>query len=103
MTLFVLLCMTITSVNAQVNLALDKPVYASSKQEEAKNAVDGKDNTRWQAAEEDENEWWYVDLGETFDLDFIEINWEVLLQRGLSCMELQMNRIKQPAKELGAC
>lgn len=76
MTLFVLLCMTITSVNAQVNLALDKPVYASSKQEEAKNAVDGKDNTRWQAAEEDENEWWYVDLGEEYNLDFVEILWE---------------------------
>lgn len=76
MTLFILLCMTITSVNAQVNLALNKEAYASSSQNNAKNAVDGNIGSSWQAAKEDVGEWWYVDLGETFDLDFIEIVWE---------------------------
>ena len=79
---------------AQTNLALNKPVYASTEtaNETAKNAVDGDLDTRWQvdAGQKDkesvaneENDmtvtnghWIYVDLETTQDFNTIRVKWE---------------------------
>lgn len=60
------------------NLSYGRPVYASSYNgnDVAEYAVDGLDNTRWQASGEDENEWLYVDLGKEADIDHLFIHWE---------------------------
>lgn len=52
-----------------------RPTYVSSGNNEDY-AVDGDLTTRWQAANDDENEWFYVDLGKVADIDHIYINWE---------------------------
>ncbi|MFB5674109.1 discoidin domain-containing protein [Paenibacillus terreus] len=70
------------------NLALNKPVTVSSleKEEEGKenlpekdylaaNATDGDAGTRWSSAHKN-NEWIYVDLGETSEIGSIVLNWE---------------------------
>ncbi|MFB5760943.1 discoidin domain-containing protein [Paenibacillus medicaginis] len=70
------------------NLALNKPVTVSSleKEEEGKenlsekdylaaNATDGDASTRWSSAHKN-NEWIYVDLGETSEIGSIVLNWE---------------------------
>lgn len=79
---------------AQTNLALNKPVYASTEttNETAKNAVDGDLDTRWQvdAGQKDkesvtneENDmtvtnghWIYVDLEKAQDFNTIRVKWE---------------------------
>jgi endoglucanase Acf2 len=60
------------------NLSYGRPVYASSQNgnDAAEYAVDGLDNTRWQAGNTDENEWLYVDLGKEADIDHVYIHWE---------------------------
>lgn len=59
-------------------ISVGRPVYASSQNggEAPENGVDGDNGTRWQAANNDVNEWFYVDLGKTADIDHIYINWE---------------------------
>lgn len=82
------IAMTVTLFPAVENAALadDEPynlsdgraVYASSANggDTEDKAVDGKENTRWQAAQADANEWLYVDLGKEANLDHIYMHWE---------------------------
>ncbi|WP_302626360.1 discoidin domain-containing protein [uncultured Eubacterium sp.] len=73
-----------TSVSADTiqeepyNLSYGRPVYASSQNgnDGAELAVDGLENTRWQAKSEDTNEWLYVDLGKEADIAHLYIHWE---------------------------
>ena len=60
------------------NLSYGRPVYASSQNgnDAAELAVDGDDETRWQAKQDDKNEWMYVDLGKEADIDHIYLHWE---------------------------
>ena len=63
---------------AEANLALNKTVTSSSVQEkgmEAKNAVDGKKNTRWGSAFKD-NQWIMVDLGSVQKVGKVVLTWE---------------------------
>ncbi|BFH59764.1 discoidin domain-containing protein [Paenibacillus azoreducens] len=60
------------------NLALHKPVFASGNEVDYLNpelAVDGKGNTRWSSALQDD-QWFYVDLGEKMDIDRVVIRWQ---------------------------
>ncbi len=59
-------------------ISVDRPVYASSQngREAPENAVDDDEGTRWQAGNDDKNEWFYVDLGKKADIDHIYIHWE---------------------------
>lgn len=59
-------------------ISVGRPVYASSQNDglAPEYAVDGDDTTRWQAANDDEEEWFYVDLGAKADIDHVYINWE---------------------------
>lgn len=59
------------------NLALGKTVSASTVESErfkAENAVDGKNNTRWQAKYYD-NQWFTVDLGKTCMVGRVVLVW----------------------------
>ena len=65
--------------NATSNLALNKPCKAGNEEGTniASNANDGKNNTLWASGVIDvTNIWWYVDLGESYNLSTIEISWE---------------------------
>jgi hypothetical protein len=64
--------------DAQKNLALGKPCTASSQEPNHPPADgnDGKDDTRWCAANGDVPQWWQVDLGAPHDLTGAEIRWE---------------------------
>jgi endoglucanase Acf2 len=60
------------------DLALNKPVYASSQENgafPASNAVDGNSGTRWSSKFSDP-QWIYVDLGSTFNINEVKLNWE---------------------------
>ncbi|HSY16711.1 MAG TPA: GDSL-type esterase/lipase family protein [Candidatus Acidoferrales bacterium] len=59
-----------------VNRALNQPVVASSTANgnTATNAVDADYTTMWSSAASD-NQWIYVDLGSTFDLTGVYLNW----------------------------
>lgn len=58
------------------NLALDKPTYASStKTGLAKQVVDGNLDSSWESEWED-NQWIYVDLGNVYNLDHLQLTWE---------------------------
>ena len=60
------------------NLAKGKTVTASSVENDnmkAANAVDGNENTRWASAWA-ENEWITVDLGKTYSVNKVFLNWE---------------------------
>ncbi|MEX0721322.1 MAG: discoidin domain-containing protein [Balneolaceae bacterium] len=70
----------------QINRAFQQPARASSVESEADGvnnssandpafAVDGDFNTRWSSAWDDD-EWIYVDLGETHDIHTVELDWE---------------------------
>ncbi len=63
-----------------VNLALNQPAKASSeetgKNNFAKNAVDGKESTRWCASSGSYPQWLEVDLGEPKELRGAQIDWE---------------------------
>ncbi|HVU27573.1 MAG TPA: glycoside hydrolase N-terminal domain-containing protein [Verrucomicrobiae bacterium] len=58
----------------QFNLALNRPVTASSGNSSASNAVDGNDGTAWTSSGT-QNEWVYVDLGSVYHLTGAQINW----------------------------
>ena len=65
--------------NATSNLALNKPCQAGNEEGTniASNANDGKNNSLWASGVIDvTNIWWYVDLGESYNLSTIEISWE---------------------------
>ena len=67
--------------NATSNLALNKPCQAghsTNNDRLASKANDGDINSRW-SSEHGNNPtdaWWYVDLGESYNLSTIEISWE---------------------------
>ncbi len=59
-------------------LSLNKPVTASSSGSccAAKNAVDGSTATRWASVSNVDPQWIYVDLGATYAIDRIELDWD---------------------------
>ena len=57
------------------NLALHRPVTASSALEAATNAVDGNGSSRWESKHED-GQWITVDLGELVEVYKLTIRWE---------------------------
>ncbi|MGI2293553.1 discoidin domain-containing protein [Paenibacillus sp. GXUN7292] len=70
---------------ANVNLALNKPAVASSTEHDngvpwphllPGKAVDGNASSRW-SADRNDNEWFYVDLGESMTVSRVVINWHV--------------------------
>ena len=63
---------------ADALLSLNKPVTASSAGGccAATNAVDGSSTTRWASASNVDPSWIYVDLGATYNIDRIELDWD---------------------------
>lgn len=90
--LFTAVVMALTSMNIYIknevkaveqptdpyNISYGRPVYASSQAgtQDPEYAVDNDLNTRWQASNEDSDEWFYVDLGKEADIDHIFLKWE---------------------------
>ena len=72
------------AAEAQTLLSQGRPVVASSSQAPfvATNAVDGNTGTRWGSAFTN-NEWIYVDLGATFNVSRVVLNWEARLRQRL--------------------
>jgi beta-glucanase (GH16 family) len=69
---------TVTSSSTAVNLALKKPVRASSIENggtPAVNAVDGDGGTRWSSQATDA-QWLRVDLGATYAINRVKLTWE---------------------------
>lgn len=63
---------------SDINIARDKNVYSSSNESDelmAGNVTDGSMSTRWSSAWTD-NEWIYVDLGESYDIAKVKLFWE---------------------------
>ena len=60
------------------NVAVGKKAFASSGSEAyaAKSAVDGIMGTRWGSGEYFDPQWIYVDLGEAYKINMIDIQWE---------------------------
>ncbi|MBN1409910.1 MAG: discoidin domain-containing protein, partial [Spirochaetales bacterium] len=74
------------SVFAQVNLALNKPCVASSIENVDLNAAaafDGNSGTRWSSVFSDP-QWIYVDLGATYAISRVVLNWETAFASGYS-------------------
>lgn len=72
------------SAIADTNLALNKPVTVSSVERsgmEAIHATDGKVNTRW-ASSYNHNNWFVVDLGATYSVNRVVLNWEAAYGKG---------------------
>ena len=67
----------VTARAQATNLALNRPAFASSVYSTLAPslAVDGAGSTRWSSNFSD-NEWWYADLGATYTLSKVVINWE---------------------------
>jgi len=71
------------SANASVNLAQGMPVVVSSVEYggvEGNYAVDGDASTRWSSNYSDP-QWIYVDLGATYAIDHVVLNWEAYAKR----------------------
>lgn len=61
-----------------LNLALNKPAFSSGNEVDYLSpdlAVDGKVNTRW-SSKKDDNQWFYVDLGEKKAFDRVVLRWQ---------------------------
>ncbi len=78
---------TVTSTPTPIisggNLALNKPVTASSTEEAsypASAAVDANTGTRWSSAFSDP-QWIYVDLGASYSINQVRLNWEAAYAR----------------------
>lgn len=73
-----LLCSLLISHNlfAQTNLALNKTATASSALTPALNAVDGNGGTRWESTHGVSPSWLSVDLGASYNLSSVVIDWE---------------------------
>lgn len=61
---------------AQTNLALNKPIAASSELRAAKDAVDGASYSRWESTHGVSPSWLSVDLGAAANLSQVVIDWE---------------------------
>lgn len=59
-------------------ISFGRPAYASSKNGSytADKAFDGDETTRWQAGQEDKNEWIYTDLGKVAEITKIYLDWQ---------------------------
>ena len=59
-------------------VSMNRPSYASSQNggDTASKAFDGDENTRWQAAQDDKDEWIYVDLGKVTQITGVHVSWE---------------------------
>jgi hypothetical protein len=69
-------CFTLPFNDTKVNLALNKPVFASSTSYGTPALVaDGDKNTRWSSSSKDD-EWLYVDLGDEKVVNGVGLNWE---------------------------
>lgn len=71
------------TVNGASNLALGKPAFASSNETSTltpNQAVDGSLTTRW-ASQYTHAQWIYVDLGATYNVNRVKINWEAAYGR----------------------
>ncbi len=69
----------IINAYSQTNIALNKPVtvsstFAEEEQYDAKNAVDGKENSRWMS-KPSYSQWLYIDLGSSNDIHQIAVKW----------------------------
>ncbi len=78
--LLILLTVPVCPAHAQVNLALNRPVAASSSEaccgnDKASYAVDARSETRWESNWRDE-EWIYVDLGTHYAIERVVLRWE---------------------------
>lgn len=70
--------------NQALNIALNKPVYSSSNENNLLlpgNVVDGLGSTRWASQLYVDNSWIYVDLGKNYTLNKVVLDWEVALGR----------------------
>jgi endoglucanase len=68
-----------TSIEAQTNLALNRPVIVSSSEStnlRGRRAVDGNGTTRWASAEGSDPQWIQVDLGAPRNLGRVVLRWE---------------------------
>lgn len=65
-----------TTALAQANLALNKPVSASSELRAAKDAVDGSSYSRWESTHGVSPSWIAVDLGTASNLTQVVVEWE---------------------------
>ncbi len=69
-----------------INRALNRPVFSSSNEpnnpsvDDPALAVDGNNSTRW-SSEYSDNQWIYVDLGQSYDIKRVVLNWEVAYGR----------------------
>jgi beta-galactosidase len=74
----------IQSAETPENIALGKPVKASSEETDKGNlaamAVDGNGDTRWCAANGDADQWWQVDLGKVQPVHYITLDFEKEVQ-----------------------
>lgn len=68
---------TASTTPANVNLASNKPVEASAEDGTmpASNLTDDDPNSRW-SSETDATQWAYVDLGESYDMNYFSVIWE---------------------------
>ncbi|WP_339658892.1 PKD domain-containing protein [uncultured Polaribacter sp.] len=68
----------LVKVFERINIALNKNVFTSSNENDGYKgalAVDGNNETRW-ASSFSEPEWIYVDLGDTYKINEVILNWE---------------------------
>ncbi|HEX9975579.1 MAG TPA: discoidin domain-containing protein, partial [bacterium] len=69
-----------------INRALNRPAFSSSNEpnnpgvDDPAYAIDGNNSTRWSSAYSD-NQWIYVDLGQSYDIKRVVLNWEVAYGR----------------------
>lgn len=76
--------LTSLSAFADTNLALNKPVIASTSEGAShgpSKAVDGNSSTRWASAQT-ENNWISVDLGSQYTINKVKLNWEAAYAKG---------------------
>src|SRR5690606_20767307 len=76
--------LTSLSAFADTNLALNKPVIASTSEGAShgpSKAVDGNPSTRWASAQT-ENNWISVDLGSQYTINKVILNWEPAYAKG---------------------
>ncbi|HEY4289948.1 MAG TPA: discoidin domain-containing protein [Puia sp.] len=74
-------CFVVPFNDAKVNLALNRPVFASSSSfGKPGDVTDGKPETRW-ASNSRDDEWIYVDLGAEKEVNGVSLNWEYAYAR----------------------
>lgn len=75
------------------NLARNHPIKASSSENTClnpENTVDGTTNTRW-ASDEQEEQWIYVDLGESKQIKTVVVEWEAAFAKAFQIQTIDSN------------